>query len=748
METESSKSAQPYILPKKEEPKEFELDIDVVDPHNGYPITQIDCSPKMKYVATLSEFDKSVVLWSIDSKSQSLQYENTKLIINIDVGPETSTTFTVSDNGFVAMKLRSSNPYNFGIYNLRTKTTEKSPLHFPYLHKNISHLSFINNGNLVTISTNEHKACILYPKEKDNRVKWIFKSMIELKNISASDKIFITPKGKLIFLKKETYEITIWNLEPLSIEAQILLDWNLNFECVGLSDDEELLGISASSELHVTYLYIFSTTTGMNLSKCTYRESVMIDGIHFIASDFGERILITSHVHDSLERVKMDLNVHIFHNENLNFDYGLMDPYTLMNPVSADKLFRRLKSKIKTPYIIKSDRIIYANDGQLFIEKLVKQSVKDDWINYLRNDLNDYNKISTPPGKKDILIFLKNIGSKKYIQGAETYEGYLTKWTLGCKDVTFTLEVSEEKSEVSRENKRETVHKKKQLKANMYVRKCKVLKNDDLVMVTEKCVILWTFNPLKGISVHYIWGVGKDISDEYWGKIFNDPSLPERFLPQSDFDGIIKEANIKSDKDITNLYYLLLDNYIKEKFFLARFGKILMQRFLSLNEKCFYEVHVHKLRDLINDIQNGKWATLEKPYVPPPLFLEFIYTEDESEISQIKKRLEDLTNDESEISQIKKRLEDLTNDESEIRQIKKRVDDLTSNNSEIKKRLEDLTNDESEIRQIKKRVDDLTSDNSEISQIKKGLEDLANLFVDFKDFKNEVISKLNELKPS
>ncbi|CAG8481339.1 7338_t:CDS:2, partial [Dentiscutata heterogama] len=585
----------------------------------------------------------------------------------------------------------------------------------------------------------------------------------------------------------------------------------------------------------------------------TYNKSVIIDGIHFIASDFGERILITSHVLDSFERIKIDLNVHRFHEEELTFDYDLMDPYNLTNPVK-----------------------------QLFIEKLVEQSVKDNWLNYLRNDLNDYNKISTPPGKKDIIDFIRNIDSKKYIQGNETYEGYLTKWTLSCKDVMFTLEAFHEKSKVSEENKREPVHIKNQQKANMY-----------------------------GISVHYIWGVGKDVGKEinrdvkYWREIFDD-SLPERLLPQSDLDGIINEANIKSNNDTTNLYDLLLDNYVEDNFFLARFGKILMEKFLDLNRdwwieklcencinKCSYgndknssdiqsniqslsiiaqfyselieknpaiiykflsemafvvpsvennntyynslsssphlrhysshydlyetshinnaffiiskywlvfknkskpfiwnqpkslenyykslssviqgflikpfenyyrtyyvdnnatikllfplpyfvnypkdfntlkdlwkpePIHVHELRDLIKDIQNGKWTTLEKPYISP-LFLEYIYQEDESEISQIKKRLEDLTND-----------------ESEIRQIKKRVDDLTSNNYEIKKRLEDLTNDESEIRQIKKRVDDLTSDDSEISQIKNGLESLTKLFGSFKE---EIISKLNELK--
>ncbi|CAG8790191.1 11009_t:CDS:2, partial [Racocetra persica] len=55
----------------------------------------------------------------------------------------------------------------------------------------------------------------------------------------------------------------------------------------------------------------------------------------------------------------------------------------------------------------------------------------------------------------------------------------------------------------------------------------------------------------------------------------------------------------------------------------------------------FYEAHVHKLRDLIRDIQNDKWLTLEKPQISS-LLLKIINIEDESdtEISQIKKQLE------------------------------------------------------------------------------------------------------------
>ncbi|CAG8584123.1 6705_t:CDS:2 [Dentiscutata erythropus] len=762
MEIETSKSAH-----EREETKDVLIDL-----HKGYPITQIDCSPNMKYVATLSEFDRSVILWSIiypDKQGDpNLRYENTIPVKNIDVGSETSTTFTVSDDGCVAVKLRGLNPRNFEIYN--NKAAKPSPLDFPYLHNNISHLSFIDDGNLVMVSSEDHKVYILYQKKKYDNIKWILQSMLELKNFNTSDKIYITSKGKLIIFKNVTHEITIWNLKsPIEeqiylkspTEVQILLDWNLNFEGIGLSDDEEMLGVTASSS-KLTYLYIFSTRNGMNLSSRTYKKSgehlVMIDGIHFIASNFGERVLITSHVHYILERVKMDLNVHRFHDEKRTFNYRLMDPYTLTEPVNAGKLFRCLEAKINPPYMIKSDNIIYAIDEQLFIKNLIKENciyylsndlkdsddwkdiwnnystnnskkdLNDDdwkkiWINYLRHNLNDNNKISTPPDKKEIIDFIIEVCSeKKVIQGKMEYEdkkNLTTKWTLYCKDVTFTLEALPDIPEIPRKIKREQ-------KANMYVRGCKVLKNGNLVMISNECVILWTFIPLKGISVQYIWSIydsdKEDALNKYWRLKFDD-SLAERFLPQSDFKEIIKAA--KQDKDITNLYNLLLEDYIEKNFFLTYYGEVLMKEFLDLNKdwlveklckscikKCsyndecddllsnfqllsiiaqFYSELVQKnpaiiyeflskmafvvpsteiddvcyntlsssphLHHYVRDIQNGKWTTIEKP-VTSPLLFQIIHIEGESEISQIKEELQKLTGSFSEFAkEIKTKLD-------------------------------------------------------------------------------------------
>ncbi|CAG8684622.1 6265_t:CDS:2, partial [Racocetra fulgida] len=141
------------------------------------------------------------------------------------------------------------------------------------------------------------------------------------------------------------------------------------------------------------------------------------------------------------------------------------------------------------------------------------------------------------------------------------------------------------------------------------------------------------------------------LADKDLEEIFNNP-LAERFLPQPDFDGIIKAVNNEPDKNISNLY-----------------------------------------------IKADKWITLEKPYISSLIF-KIIHQEDKlktgiskiTESNQITEISQDVEiSQDAEISQIKKDLEDLTS-------IKKELEDLTI----FKKGLEDLTS-------IKKELEDLTS---------------------------------------
>ncbi|KAF0557944.1 transient receptor potential cation channel subfamily a member 1-like [Gigaspora margarita] len=53
-------------------------------PHNGKPVTKIVSSPNMKYVATWSSEDRSVVGWNIIDNLQELKHECTILHNHVD----------------------------------------------------------------------------------------------------------------------------------------------------------------------------------------------------------------------------------------------------------------------------------------------------------------------------------------------------------------------------------------------------------------------------------------------------------------------------------------------------------------------------------------------------------------------------------------------------------------------------------------------------------------------------------------
>lgn len=84
------------------------------NPHNGKSVTMIVSSPRMEYIATWSEDDKSIVGWKIFVNEQQLKHEyiisqnkinyDEKLRLNIDEN-FTYKHFTVSDNKFVTVPI-------------------------------------------------------------------------------------------------------------------------------------------------------------------------------------------------------------------------------------------------------------------------------------------------------------------------------------------------------------------------------------------------------------------------------------------------------------------------------------------------------------------------------------------------------------------------------------------------------------------------------------------------------------------
>ncbi|CAG8452319.1 1779_t:CDS:2 [Scutellospora calospora] len=533
--------------------------------------SKIVCSPNMKHVAALDE-DSNISFWSIESKDQFPEKVKTIHIDNICTKSKGDRLFAISDNMFTSIGLEIKNHYNFKIFDF--KTEDEVLLTFPDQQNEIDFLSFTDNGNIIMVNTKHYRAYVFLSKYN----KWICKSMVELKYFK---QIFITLKSKLIIFNDTIYEITVWDIETLSVKTHILIEWNYTLESIEISDDEELLLICAKSEeTEETRLYVFSTETGINLA-------FSINRFHLIASRKGERLFYV--LDDPPDK-----------------EYYIMDPYNLINPIDVIKLFEN--NQIQEPYQIKSDKIIYTIDGKLSIKELVPDN-SEDWVKYLRRELKDTNSIITP--SENTIKSINNILNKEYnefiLDNEKEFLGNYLKWVLELNDRSIKLTVIEfdfHKNDWGPNSSNLEIFPSyifsSFVNEKNFILHCEVLENDDFIMNTYIGVIIWTFKSSKftkekNIKMHYYWNdYNKSITesaDEYaFNKKINDDNnddcfelwTSKRILPPSSYDTIYHNLNLKFGRKL--LFLEFLEDNIKEEFYLTCYGKILMKIFISLND--------------------------------------------------------------------------------------------------------------------------------------------------------------------
>ncbi|RIB26609.1 hypothetical protein C2G38_2030085 [Gigaspora rosea] len=479
-------------------------------------ISKIVCSPRLKYVALLYE-DSNISIWSVDGQESYLKHEKTLRIYNICTKRKDERIFAISDDKYVSISLNKvdpnvneidpnvnkvdpNDPYNFKIFDFETQ--KKLSLTFPDWQKEIDFLSFIDNGNIIMVNDNQYRAYVFSSKEEDN-ITWFCKSMIELKYFK---KLYITPQCKLILFNDKIYEITMWNIEELSIQTRILIDWDYIPESIEISDDEELLLVCAKNEENEeTRLYVFFTETRINISSFITKS--VKNRFHLIASKEGERLLyITGDQYFLMDPYNLQSNC-------------LLDPYNLQSetPIDASELFKRIQIQIQEPYIIRSDKIICTIDGRVTIQELVP----DNWIKYLRKTLKDTNSI-TIPSKKTIDIITEMIKNDDY---KPEFKGEFLKWRLELNDKSVRLQVTDYDY---CKNQWNPYDEKKHLdilpsiypNGNDFILRCKILENDDFVTITRIGVIIWTYKfsyRFLNIKMHYYW----HYSDDYLVRLEN-----------------------------------------------------------------------------------------------------------------------------------------------------------------------------------------------------------------------------------
>ncbi|KAF0524640.1 transient receptor potential cation channel subfamily a member 1-like [Gigaspora margarita] len=545
----------------------------VVSIEENKEILEIVCSPNLKHVAALHE-NNDISLWSITSQEKSLTNVKT---IHIDNIRTKEKRFEISENKYVSIRKifaisdikqgsishDRTNSYNFKIFDFETEQEIK--LTFPDWQKEIDFLSFIENGDIIMVNIKYYRAYVFSSKGKDN-LTWDCKSMIELQYFS---QIYITPKGKLILFNDTIYEITMWDIEILSVKARVLIEWLHTLKHIEISDNEALLVVCAEyKSSKETNLYVCSTETGINLSSLTAK--FVIDRFHLIASNKGERLLI--------------------HYINISGKYtiSLMDPYDLKNPINANKLFEN--KQIQEQYIIKSDKIIYTNDGKVFIEQLVD----DNWVEYLRKELKDTNRITTL-SKMPIDLITKIIEESSYDPPhSDEFVGRFLRWGLELDDKSVILTVVDFNY---RTNKWNPDDKKRQLDilpsfyadVKNYIIHCEVLENDDLIAITRIGVFIWTYNKLCGVKMHYYWNdwdnrLEEFIFDKSKFKSLLTDRTPGRILPFSSYETIRRNSDIEFGEGKALLFKQFLENNINEVFYLTCYGKNLMRALIKLKD--------------------------------------------------------------------------------------------------------------------------------------------------------------------
>ncbi|KAF0452877.1 transient receptor potential cation channel subfamily a member 1-like [Gigaspora margarita] len=356
-------------------------------------ILEIVCSPKLEHIAALHA-NNDISLWSIvsqESNEELLTNVKTINLANIRRNEKIDAIsdynydlirkiFAISDNKQFSISLDIIDHYNFKIFDFEIE--EEIKLTFPDWQKEIDLLSFIDNGNIIMINAKDYRAYVFSSKRKDN-MKYVC---------------------KLFIFNDTIHEITMWDIDDLSVKTRILIEWSHILQHIEISDDEELLVVCTEDKKSTeTNLYIFSTETGINLSSLNSKFAI-------------DRILIENLVNDNwVEYLRKELK----------------DTNSITTP-------SKMTIDLITKIIMEKNYFPPYNNNNEFEGKFLKWSLElnDESVKLIVNKLNTSIKMQL-----DILPSLKNINGKDYIVHCEVLENddFITITRIGVFIWTYKL---------------------------------------------------------------------------------------------------------------------------------------------------------------------------------------------------------------------------------------------------------------------------------------------------------------------
>ncbi|CAG8492758.1 17670_t:CDS:2 [Acaulospora morrowiae] len=523
-------------------------------------------SPKMCYAATWEH--KDLRLWEIIEGQQDLREIEKFSFEDDNLYPDPCLT-NISDGKHIVLTLKGGHQNNFVLFNLNTRKVNKPKA--PNLDGKADTWNFLENDDFVAIKGDPVYRVYIFSSCIKDSDKWNCKKMIELGYYTQS---YIFSNGKLLSMAAGTTILSQWNLKNLDFEQQYMLNKFRFRPNIAMNRDSTLLvlfGLVYKSYDKTSYkLLVYSMELGIMLAQREYPHEYEV---YFIGTGVGERIIMVWPLEDKCE---------------------IIDPYSLTNPVDATKLFERTKdavvSRVTRPYVIQSDRIVGWFEGNLYVQPLIREN----WVDYLRNNLKDYGSIGSPYGavriKKmiDEAVGLHKNGKQVVLPIQRTsFHGTLLKWDVVIKENDISL--------VAHELDVKTKEWKKMEKSifllfgelrkfkDKLIMSCALLENENLAMATMCGIYVWTVKSNFGIRLHYFWdNEMKRRNFEYHNIInmLNEFLLScnrdsKKFLPAIRFDLCMSE---KMEEHGSINYFApsnfreLIEDYRHEKMFLAHYG--------------------------------------------------------------------------------------------------------------------------------------------------------------------------------
>ncbi|KAF0449993.1 transient receptor potential cation channel subfamily a member 1-like [Gigaspora margarita] len=469
------------------------IPIDV--PHGGRKIDKYILSPKKNCIATLSEEDKSIVVWTITAKL-AVKYDNSLSISDLKHPFNTyefksNKLLGISDCKQVILRLIS---YEHAIIDVVTKSGQI--LSAQGLKGMAYPVVFLENGDLVIIV---FRAYIFSKSKSDGIHQWTCKYSIELGEPGDYDNCSVFQNGKLFIASNRSYIIMQWDLITQKFEMQYILDLNsyvleLTME---LNSDNTLLAVACNE-----MVYVYSTKSGILVANRNFDKEVnALHNFCFIGSGNEERLFYSGRNATKKNYNSYLLNPHT-HTLDRPPDYDVLSdiyPVTYQNYVSIGSI------NIVSDYIIKIDA------SNLSIQRL---SQNKNWKNYLKLKERYYGNMYTYFDTKEIRRFLqtilekyKNYESNQILiqdYSKDEYPSELCTWIIECEKDEYYNESLKLNLKVQIESGNEIDVESFALYGGIFENK--VLENGDILLVFTSCILIYTINSVKNSDVKLIYG--------------------------------------------------------------------------------------------------------------------------------------------------------------------------------------------------------------------------------------------------